>query len=332
MTEFSVARASGRALLARALLRLTVRARSLRAFLVFRHPREFVLNLARPRCVFFADAFGAYAADNLIPARVSAAARLAELMTERDRGGIPARKLSEEELPAVGRRGRARPVDGTKAVIEVVLPRRTSFTRKEAFQRTVAQVVAANVDTVFVSPRSVRPQPEAARALPDVGRTRLDPGRRRQQERYRRRSDVELLEVEPVTMGVSVHAVSAVSSGAGAGRPRPVPATRPKSRSSARPESGSRRSCTASPDGKSWPRPRRAPAGAGGTPRVTASSSRSPRARCSSTRRGSRRAPALGGRGGPRHDVLGDQRPRGAVQVLRLLTPARAGLRDPAGA
>jgi ribosome biogenesis GTPase len=35
-------------------------------------------------------------------------------------------------------------------VIEAVLPRRSAFKRKEAWQRTVAQVVAANVDTVFL--------------------------------------------------------------------------------------------------------------------------------------------------------------------------------------
>ena len=102
---------------------------------------------------FFADAFGPYAADNLIPARVAARHHgPCELMTERGRmGGIPAGKLSEEELPAVGDWVAVRELDGErKAVIEAVLPRRTTFTRKEAWRRTVAQVVAANVDTVFV--------------------------------------------------------------------------------------------------------------------------------------------------------------------------------------
>ena len=66
-------------------------------------------------------------------------------------GGIPSGKLSDEELPAVGDWVAVRPVEGEqKAVIEAVLPRRTSFTRKEAWQRTVEQVVAANVDTVFI--------------------------------------------------------------------------------------------------------------------------------------------------------------------------------------
>ena len=194
---------------------------------------------------FFADAFGPYAADNLIPARVSARHHgPCELMTERGRmGGIPAGKLSEEELPAVGDWVAVRPVDGErKAVIEAVLPRRTSFTRKEAFQRTVAQVVAANVDTVFVvtafgfdlNPRRLERYLTSAW---DSGSTPVvvvnksdtadDP-------------EAELLEVEPVTMGVSMHAVSAVS-GQGLDDLDPYLQPGKRSRSSARPESGSRR-------------------------------------------------------------------------------------------
>jgi len=184
---------------------------------VFLQPKEFVLNLQDLGWdAFFADAFGPYAADNLIPARVSARHHgPCELMTERGRmGGIPAGKLSEEELPAVGDWVAVRPVDGErKAVIEAVLPRRTSFTRKEAFQRTVAQVVAANVDTVFVvtafgfdlNPRRLERYLTSAWdsgstpvVIVNKSDTADDP-------------EAELLEVEPVTMGVSVHAVSAVS-------------------------------------------------------------------------------------------------------------------------
>jgi len=53
---------------------------------------------------FFADAFEPYAADNLIPARVSARHHgPCELLTELGRmGGLPAGKLTDEELPAVG--------------------------------------------------------------------------------------------------------------------------------------------------------------------------------------------------------------------------------------
>jgi ribosome biogenesis GTPase len=184
---------------------------------VFLQPKEFVLNLQDLGWdAFFADAFGPHAADNLIPARVSARHHgPCELLTEQGpMGGIPAGKLSEEELPAVGDWVAVRPLDGErKAVIEAVLPRRTSFTRKEALQRTVAQVVAANVDTVFVvtafgfdlNPRrleryltSAWDSGSAPVVVVNKSDTVDDP-------------DSALLEIEPVTMGVPVHAASAVS-------------------------------------------------------------------------------------------------------------------------
>jgi ribosome biogenesis GTPase len=165
---------------------------------------------------FFADAFEPYAADNLIPARVSARHHgPCELLTELGRmGGLPAGKLSDEELPAVGDWVAARPVDGErKAVIEAVLPRRSSFTRKGAFKRTTEQVVAANVDTVFVvtaygfdlNPRRIERYLTAAwdsGASPVIvvnkADTADDPA-------------AELAAVEPVAMGVPVHSVSAAT-------------------------------------------------------------------------------------------------------------------------
>ena len=165
---------------------------------------------------FFAEAFEPYAADNLIPARVSARHHgPCELFTERGpMGGLPAGKLSDEELPAVGDWVAVRPVDGErKAVIEAVLPRRTSFSRKETMKRTVEQVVAANVDTVFVvtafgfdlNPRRLERYLTSAW---DSGSSPVI---------VVNKSDVaddpvaELLEIEPVTMGVPLHPVSAVT-------------------------------------------------------------------------------------------------------------------------
>ena len=165
---------------------------------------------------FFADAFEPYAADNLIPARVSARHHgPCELLTELGRmGGLPAGRLSDEELPAVGDWVAARPVGGErKAVIEAVLPRRTSFSRKVAFQRTVEQVVAANVDTVFVvtafgfdlNPRRLERYLTAAwdsGASPVIVVNKVDTT----DDQWS-----DLAEVAPVAMGVPVHAVSAVS-------------------------------------------------------------------------------------------------------------------------
>ena len=101
----------------------------------------------------FEDAFRPYENDKLIPARVAARHHgPCELLTELGRlGGVPAGRLEDDGLPVVGDWVVARPLDGErKAVIEAVLPRRSAFTRKEAWRRTVAQVVAANVDTAFL--------------------------------------------------------------------------------------------------------------------------------------------------------------------------------------
>jgi ribosome biogenesis GTPase len=103
---------------------------------------------------FFADAFAPHEANGLIPARVAARHHgPCELLTAHGRlGGVPAGKLADDELPVVGDWVAVRALDGErKAVIEAVLPRRTAFTRKEAWRRAVEQVVAANVDTMLLT-------------------------------------------------------------------------------------------------------------------------------------------------------------------------------------
>ena len=168
---------------------------------------------------FFADAFEPHEKNNLIPARVSARHHgPCELFTELGpMGGLPSGKLSDDELPAVGDWVAVRPVPGEKkAMIEAVLPRRTSFTRKEAGTRTVTQVIAANVDTVFVvtafgfdlNPRRLERYLTSAwdsGATPVIVVNKSD---------LAEDPEAELLEVEPVVIGVPVHSVSAVT-GAG---------------------------------------------------------------------------------------------------------------------
>jgi ribosome biogenesis GTPase len=165
---------------------------------------------------FFADAFEPYGRDNLIPARVVARHHgPCELLTEEGRlGGMPAGRLADAELPAVGDWVAARPLEGERrALVEAVLPRRTAFVRKEAWQRTVAQVVAANVDTVLlvtafgadVNARRLERYLTAAwesGAQPVILVNKLDaaddPAR-------------DLAEVESVAFGVPVHALSATT-------------------------------------------------------------------------------------------------------------------------
>jgi ribosome biogenesis GTPase len=102
---------------------------------------------------FFADAFEPYNREDTIPARVAVRHHgPCELLTERGPlGGVTSGRLDGSELPAVGDWVVARTLPGEKkALIEAVLPRRSAFKRKEAWRRTVEQVVAANVDTVFL--------------------------------------------------------------------------------------------------------------------------------------------------------------------------------------
>jgi ribosome biogenesis GTPase / thiamine phosphate phosphatase len=101
----------------------------------------------------WADEFEPFARENLIPARVALRHHgPCVLYTERGSlGGLPSARMGDDQLPAVGDWVAARPLPGErKAVIEAVLPRRTAFTRKEAWRRTAEQVVAANVDAVLI--------------------------------------------------------------------------------------------------------------------------------------------------------------------------------------
>jgi ribosome biogenesis GTPase len=152
----------------------------------------------------------------LIPARVSARHHgPCELLTELGRlGGIPSGRLADDELPAVGDWVAVRKVDGEKkAVIEAVLPRRSAFKRKEAWRRTVEQVVAANVDTVFIvtafgqdlNPRRLERYLTAAwdsGANPVIVANKKD---------LASDPDAELALVEPVSVGVPIYAVSAAT-------------------------------------------------------------------------------------------------------------------------
>ena len=106
----------------------------------------------------FAAHFAAHGAQGLLPARVTlehqhiyrvqtgAADVLANVA-----GSIRHRASGPQDFPAVGDWVALRPgTHGHRAVIHAVLPRRSRFSRKVAGDTTVEQVLAANVDTVFV--------------------------------------------------------------------------------------------------------------------------------------------------------------------------------------
>ena len=165
---------------------------------------------------FFAEAFEPYESDGVIPARVAIRHHgPLVLFGERgELGGLPAGHFADEDLPAVGDWVVARPVEGErKAVVEAVLPRRSAFRRKEAWRRTVEQVVAANVDTVFLvtafghdlNPRRLERYLTAtwdSGASPVIVVNKADTAEA---------LEGDLAEVDAVAMGVPVHAVSAVA-------------------------------------------------------------------------------------------------------------------------
>jgi ribosome biogenesis GTPase len=170
----------------------------------------------------FAAAFAPYAEQGLVPARVTAQKGLNQISTGdaehyADLAGKLRHELKGPEslvAPAVGDWVAVRlPTGEGRAMIHAILPRRSKFSRKSAGQRTEEQVVAANVDTIFLvsgldgdfNPRRIERYLTAAwdsGAQPVVVLNKLD-----------RCADPEacLLETQAIAMGVPVHRVSALT-------------------------------------------------------------------------------------------------------------------------
>ena len=103
-------------------------------------------------------AFAVHRAEGLEPARVALELNhIYRVWTDTDAvlaeatGKLRHEAAGQHELPAVGDwvALRAAP-DGSHARIEAILPRKSAFTRKVAGSETKRQVVAANIDTVFL--------------------------------------------------------------------------------------------------------------------------------------------------------------------------------------
>jgi ribosome biogenesis GTPase / thiamine phosphate phosphatase len=137
-----------------------------------------------------------------------------DALTARVSGKLRHQANSKDELPAVGDWVALRPAGGDgDAIIEALLPRFSAFVRKVAGFETEAQVVAANIDVVFVL-ASVENEPNLrsieryltvawqSGSVPVVVLTKSDVS-----------EDVAgaLEAVEGVAPGVAVHAVSAFS-------------------------------------------------------------------------------------------------------------------------
>ena len=105
---------------------------------------------------FFADAWEPYGRDGLVAGRVAVQHRGAYDVLTAD-GPVwaePRGRLTHEAasggLPAVGDWIALRPLEQGHGLVEAVLPRKSKFSRKEAFHSLQEQVLAANVDTVFL--------------------------------------------------------------------------------------------------------------------------------------------------------------------------------------
>lgn len=106
----------------------------------------------------FEESFAPLAARGLVPGRVIAGhTRVLRVGTEEGEtlAGVSGRLRHEARgplgLPTVGDWVALRPAPaGERAVVEALLPRRTAFVRRAPGDRSVAQVLASNVDTVFL--------------------------------------------------------------------------------------------------------------------------------------------------------------------------------------
>jgi ribosome biogenesis GTPase / thiamine phosphate phosphatase len=170
----------------------------------------------------WAAEFEPHRALGLVPGRVAIQHRGAYVLATPEGevwAELPRRllRLAEEDggaMPAVGDWVGYRPsATGGRVHLEVVLPRRSAFSRNTAWQETREQVVAANVDTVFLvqgipldlSARRLERYLATAwesGATPVIVLTKTDLA-----------DDLEpyLAEVESVAFGVPVHAVSNVT-------------------------------------------------------------------------------------------------------------------------
>jgi ribosome biogenesis GTPase len=106
----------------------------------------------------FKDCFGQYSERGMSPARVAREDRslylvygeAGELAAEIS-GRMRFEAGSREHMPAVGDWVAIKPMDGgQRAIIHGILSRKSAFLRKVAWVRTESQVLAANIDVVFL--------------------------------------------------------------------------------------------------------------------------------------------------------------------------------------
>jgi ribosome biogenesis GTPase len=170
------------------------------------------------------DLFASYVSDRLTPARVVAEHRGAYVIEGASGarsatlgGRLRHRATRRADLPAVGDfvaiRQRGEATDGP-AVIDAVLPRRTAFVRRAAGTRSEDQLIAANVDVVFVMlgldlDFNVRRVERYLAAVWDSGAT---PVLLLNKSDLCQTVDARIDALQNVAMGVAVYALSALNA------------------------------------------------------------------------------------------------------------------------
>jgi ribosome biogenesis GTPase len=171
------------------------------------------------------DLFDPYLSQSLLPGRVVVEHRDAyRIETERgERPGVLAGRLRHQaarraDLPAVGDFVAVRlPPDNAgdgPAIVEAVLPRRTAFVRREAGGRPDDQVIASNIDIVFVMAGldhdfNVR---RVERYLAAVWESGASPVVILNKADVCRETARKVEELRAVAIGVDVHALSALTA------------------------------------------------------------------------------------------------------------------------
>jgi ribosome biogenesis GTPase / thiamine phosphate phosphatase len=163
---------------------------------------------------FFADAFAPYEPEGLIPGRVAVQERGSVVLFTTD--GTIHGLVGRGRAPVAGDWVAAELVSGEdKARVRAVLPRRSRFARKEPWL-TEEQVVAANIDTVFLVTdcgRDFKPR-RLERYLTAAWDSGADPVIVLTKSDLAPEVRETVAEAEAVAFGVPVHAVSSVT-GAG---------------------------------------------------------------------------------------------------------------------
>jgi ribosome biogenesis GTPase len=169
----------------------------------------------------FAEAYRPFEGDGFVPGRVAVQHRGAYVVWT-EAGELSAElagRLRHDgtdgaDLPVTGDWVVLRPYpDGSGATIHAVLPRRTAFSRTEAFRAVSEQVLAANVDAVFVvtgldGDLNLR---RLERYLATAWESGADPVIVLSKADLCPDVPGAVAEVETVALGVSIHAVSCVT-------------------------------------------------------------------------------------------------------------------------